>query len=85
MNDFSAFLIVAISLQTVGQQLFRDSCDTDRRTALHLAAMWDRDRSAKLLMDLGADPALRDRHFVIPLQYMIGNMPSVVSVLGECS
>lgn len=70
--------------KTTGQRLFRDVRDKDKRTALHLAAIMDRDTTVKLLMDLGSDPGLRDCYCETPLKHMIVNMPSVVrNGMGE--
>ena len=38
------------------QRIFRDLRDNDGRTALHLAALMDRDAACKTLLDLGSDP-----------------------------
>jgi len=38
------------------QQIFRDVSDYDGRTALHIAAILNRDNTAKILFDLGSDP-----------------------------
>eukprot|EP00045_Choanoeca_perplexa_P012322 m.133961 g.133961 ORF g.133961 m.133961 type:complete len:1019 (-) comp15964_c0_seq4:26-3082(-) len=61
------------------QRIFRDLQDKHGRTALHLAAMLDRDSAAKTLMDLGADTATRNEYGVTALNAMVLNMPTVAA------
>ena len=41
----------------------------DGFTPLHVAALWGREGSMKLLMERGADPAISDNDDMTPLDY----------------
>ena len=58
--------------------IIRDMRDRLGRTALHTAAIMDRDSATKALLALGSNPATRDVFHDLCLQEMILNMPSIV-------
>ena len=49
----------------------------DGFTPLHVAAMWGREESVRLLLERGADPAISDDEDMTPLDYSENE--------GECS
>lgn len=48
--------------------------DKHGNTALHVACKMDRDAASSVLLDLGADPGLRDIEQNTALYYMIANV-----------
>lgn len=59
--------------------IIRDMRDRLGRTALHTAAIMDRDSATKALLALGSDPATRDIFHDLCLQEMVVNMPSIAN------
>jgi hypothetical protein len=60
-------------------RVYRDMRDRLGRTALHTAAMLDRDRATRALLALGGDPGSRDVFFDMCLQEMFCHMPNLAA------
>eukprot|EP00049_Salpingoeca_infusionum_P001181 m.45886 g.45886 ORF g.45886 m.45886 type:complete len:953 (+) comp10903_c0_seq3:979-3837(+) len=71
--------VPSAAMLTGDQRVFRDMRTPDGYTALHVAAMLDRDSATKTLLDLGSDPGLRDFHGNNAIIPMVVNMPTVAA------